>query len=83
VEVTLTQEESSALQRALKTYLSDLRMEISDTEDRSWKEGLRHERSVLEDVVAKLDGARGESDLRDDQGREVVRLITLWWTDDE
>jgi hypothetical protein len=83
VEVALSEEESAALQQALRSYLSDLRMEISDTEDREWKEGLRRERTVLEDVVSKLEAARGSSTLRDQEGREVVRIVSLWWTEDE
>jgi hypothetical protein len=80
VDVTLNEEESAALQGALQTYLSDLRSEIADTDDRRYKEDLRHERSVLEDVVARLEATRGRSELRDQQGREVVRVITLWWS---
>lgn len=82
MEVALTEEESAALQQALRSYLSDLRMEISDTEDREWKEGLRHEREVLEEVVSKLEASRGSSELRDAEGREVVRVVSFWWNDD-
>ena len=83
MEVVLTEEESAALQDALRSYLSDLRMEIADTDDRRFRDGLKRERTVLESVVEKLDANRGSSDLRDDQGREVIRLVTWWWTEDE
>jgi len=81
MEVTLTTEESGALHQALRTYLSDLRMEIGDTHDRKFREGLREERATLEQVVAKLDAACVGTELRDEEGREVVRLVTLWWSD--
>ncbi len=83
MEVALTEEESAALQDALRSYLSDLRMEIADTDDRRFRDGLKRERTVLESVVEKLDANRGSSDLRDEQGREVIRLVTWWWTEDD
>jgi hypothetical protein len=81
VEITFTEDESAALQRALHTYLSDLRSEILDTDDRQFRAGLREEREVLEAAVAKLEATRGQSELRDESGREIVRVVTLWWTD--
>ena len=36
-DVELTEEESSALQQALHTYVSDLRSEISHTDDRDFR----------------------------------------------
>ena len=83
MDVTLTEEESSALQQALRTYLSELRMEIADTDDRDFRNGLKHERTVLESIVGRLDSTRGASAMRDGEGREVVRLVTLWWTEDD
>lgn len=82
MEVALNEEESAALQRALRTYLSDLRMEIGQTDDRHFRDNLKHERTVLEDVVTKLGSAKGSSELRDEGGREVVRVVSLWWTDE-
>lgn len=80
MEVALTEEESSVLQQALSSYLSDLRMEISDTDNRRFREGLRHEREVLEAIFAKLDEASEGTALRDDEGRQVVRLVSIWWS---
>ena len=82
MDVALTEEESSALQQALRTYLSELQMEIADTDDHDFKNGLKHERTVLESVVGRLDATRGASEMRDGEGREVVRLVTLWWTEE-
>jgi len=80
VDVTWSEEESSALQKALSSYLSDLRMEITDTDNPSYRRELRHERELLEGAVTKLDEARASSDARDEQGRVVVRLVTVWAT---
>jgi hypothetical protein len=81
VDVTLNEEESAVLQRALQTYLSELRSEISDTDDRKFKDGLKHEREVLERVAETLAATKGRSELRDSEGREVVRIITYWWAE--
>jgi hypothetical protein len=81
VDVTLKEEESAVLQRALQTYLSELRSEISDTDDRQFKAGLKHEREVLERVAETLAATKGQSELRDSQGREVVRVVTYWWAE--
>jgi hypothetical protein len=80
MEVTLTDEESSALQQALRTYCSDLRMEIVDTDNAEFRRGLRNERAVLESAIAKLDEAAKHSHERDAEGRVVVRLISVWET---
>jgi len=82
LEVALNEEESAALQSALRTYLSDLRMEIADTDKRKFKDGLRHEREVLNGVVDKLDAALAESAVAGSDGRSVVRVISIWWSDD-
>jgi hypothetical protein len=82
VDVTLNEEESAVLQQALQTYLSELRSEISDTDDRKFKAGLQHEREVLERVAETLAATKGRSELRDSQGREVVRVVTYWWAEE-
>jgi len=80
MDVALNEEESAALQTALHSYLADLRMEIAGTDDRNFRGELKTERAALESIVGKLESARGESQLRDDSGREVVRVVSLWWT---
>ena len=80
MDVELTEEESSALRNALRTYLADLRMEIADTDDRRFKDGLKHERSVLEATMSKLESAREASELRDTEGRSTVRVV-MWWVE--
>lgn len=78
VDVTLTEEESRSLQQALRSYLSDLRMEISDTDNRKFRDGLREERRALESVVEKLDSASAGSSK--DGGPGVVRMLSVWWS---
>lgn len=74
MDVALTEEESAALQKALHSYLSDLRSEIADTDNRQFRDGLKHEREVLEAVVAKLDAVHPKP-----TGNDVI-LVHLWWT---
>jgi hypothetical protein len=57
VDVELTLEESTVIQQALRTYCSDLRMEIVDTDNPAYRRELKGERSILEGVLAKLDSA--------------------------
>lgn len=50
----LSQEEASMLREILESYLSDLRMEISDTDKMSFREGLKKKEVFLKDVIQKL-----------------------------
>jgi hypothetical protein len=77
MDVELTSDESAAVRQALRSYLSDLRTEIHDTDDRAFKQDLRAERDALESAVAKLDAA-AEGGRRDDAGRAVVRVVAVW-----
>jgi hypothetical protein len=79
VEISLNAEESVALQHALRSYGSDLRMEIVDTDNPGFRRDLIAERSTLESVLARLDAAVEASTLRDAEGRAVVRVIGMWW----
>ncbi|HEX7094578.1 MAG TPA: hypothetical protein VF183_01755 [Acidimicrobiales bacterium] len=78
MDVELTVEESNALENALRTYCSDLRMEIADTDNAEYRRGLREERALLESVIAKLDRAAASSTERDVEGRTVVRVVGVW-----
>jgi hypothetical protein len=85
-DIALTDEESAAIQKALHSYLSDLRAEIVDTDNWEYKRELRAERSALESVVAKLDEAATASTAESGAGGGdgavgvVVRVIGLRWT---
>lgn len=56
VRVEFTPDESKALKQALESYLSDLRMEIVDTDSQDFREGLKHEKHLLEAIVLKIKG---------------------------
>ena len=90
MDAELTEEESDAVQKALRSYLSDLRMEITDTDNARYRADLRAERTALESALAKLGGGRlgegaepaatpGDVDAPLDGGERVVRLVRLWW----
>ena len=53
-QLTLTDKDAATLKKALETYLSDLRMEIADTESQAFREGLKQEKSVITRVLAQL-----------------------------
>jgi hypothetical protein len=79
VDVSLTVEESAAVGRALRTYLSDLRAEIVDTDNPEFKRGLRAERDSLEAALSKLDQAPSVRN-DDPSGNATVTIVELWWT---
>ena len=60
-EITLTDDESAAIEKALLSYLRDLRGEIADTDNPAYKRELREERATLESAIAKLGGPSGGS----------------------
>ncbi len=53
-QLTLTDTEASTLRKVLETYLSDLRMEIVDTEAQDFREQLKEEENILEKIVKAL-----------------------------
>ncbi len=79
MDVTLTGEESSAVAKALRTYLSDLRGEIADTDNPAFKRELRAEREALESAMAKLDAVPTDETGTATAGGGSVRVVHLWW----
>ena len=51
---TLSREERELLDRIVTNYLSELRMEIADTDQLSFKENLRKEEDILNDLINKI-----------------------------
>jgi len=51
---TLSREERELLNRIVTNYLSELRMEIADTDKLSFKESLRKEEDILNDLINKI-----------------------------
>ena len=54
-QITLTQEEATALRGALSSYVSDLRMEIADTDSWQWRQNLKREAVLLKKLLEQLD----------------------------
>jgi len=80
MEITMTVEESAALQHALRSYHADLRMEIADTDNPGFRRDLRAEREALDGVLAKLDAA-ARTGVRDEHGRVALRILGAWLID--
>lgn len=55
MQSTITPEELDSLTEVLKEYLTDLRSEILDTDDYTYKQNLKHKDEVLRVVLAKLE----------------------------
>jgi uncharacterized protein (DUF2164 family) len=54
-QITLTQEEAAALRDILRSYLSDLRMEVADTDSMQFRENLKREEVLLKKLLQQLD----------------------------
>jgi glycine cleavage system regulatory protein len=54
MQLSLNQEEASALKDALITYISDLRMEIADTDQQEFRENLKREEMLLSGILENL-----------------------------
>ncbi len=51
ITLNLTEEQAAALREALGRYLSDLSMEIADTDSQDYREMLKRRRAMLRDVM--------------------------------
>jgi hypothetical protein len=60
-QITLTDEEAAILREALRSYVSDLRMEVADTDSMEFRENLKHEEAVLKKLLQRLDTELAES----------------------
>jgi hypothetical protein len=84
VDVQLTTDESAAVRKALRSYLRELRQEISDTDNAIYKRELREERASLESAVQKLDELSASGGPDDSasatSAQPVARVVQLWWT---
>jgi acetolactate synthase small subunit len=58
-DLALTEQERNELRLALRTYVTDLRMEIAHTDRYEFREELKGKRAVLEEVLRRLGGATG------------------------
>lgn len=54
VQITLDTEEAEFLATALRSYLSDLRMEVAGTDSYDFREALKKQEAVLNHVLEQL-----------------------------
>ncbi len=57
INLDLTKEENDILSTVLESYLSDLRMEIADTDSMDFRESLKKKKDVLNKVLETLKNA--------------------------
>lgn len=57
INLDITNDEKSILIDVLESYLSDLRMEIADTDKMDFREELKDKKEVLNKVLAQLQKA--------------------------
>jgi hypothetical protein len=67
-DFALTDQERHEFRRALKTYVTDLRMKISHNDRCEFREDLKAKRAVLEEVLRRLGGATPAAAHRERQG---------------
>ena len=58
-QLTLTDQEAGTLRRVLEEYVSDLRMEIADTDAMDFREQLKREEAFLKKLIEQLGTGRG------------------------
>jgi hypothetical protein len=71
-QLTMTQAEIGTLREILSSFLSDLRMEIADTDSMSFREGLKRQEDLLKKLLDQLDAGLASPDAstgEDDSGR--------------
>ena len=54
VQLTLNNDETEMLKEVLVSYLSDLRMEVADTDRKEFREGLKAKEVFLKDLINRL-----------------------------
>ncbi|HYL20698.1 MAG TPA: hypothetical protein VEU74_02975 [Gemmatimonadales bacterium] len=53
-QLTLTEQDGATLRKALESYLSDLRMEIADTDAQDFRDSLKREAATLTRLLEQL-----------------------------
>jgi hypothetical protein len=61
IELRLSTDEALIMRRILRSYLSDLRMEIADTDSYDFRSRLKEEKLLLEAVLEQLAPAENKS----------------------
>ena len=52
--LTLSSDEAEMLREVLASYLSDLRMEIADTDQKDFRDGLKAKEDLLKGLIDRL-----------------------------
>ena len=60
LQIELTDEETEIMRGVLESYLSDLRMEIADTDRMDFRDGLKQRKQVIIKVLDAL-SSRGQA----------------------
>jgi hypothetical protein len=55
IQLKLSVEEKEVLANTLHSYLSNLSYEIADTDSQDFRDGLKHERDVLNKILGMLE----------------------------
>ena len=58
-QLTLTNQEAATLRRVLEEYVSDLRMEIANTDSMDFRDQLKREEAFLKRLIGQLGTERG------------------------
>ena len=54
VKLELTEQQAKVLGEILETFMSDLRMEIADTERKAWRDRMKEEEDFIKDLIKRL-----------------------------
>ncbi len=54
VRIELTEAEAALLEQSLRLLLSDVRMEMCDTDRSDFRDGLKREKAAIESVLAQI-----------------------------
>lgn len=63
IRIELQPDEAEVLATALESYLSDLRMEIADTDSMDFREMLKARKKVLRSIVTMIEGAQEQAEV--------------------
>ena len=57
MDLNLTEDEAALLSRILANYLSDLRMEVADTDNAAMRRALKSEEDTVRALIARVEHA--------------------------
>jgi hypothetical protein len=54
VKLEMTEQQAQTLRDILDSFLSDLRLEIADTERKAWRDKMKEQEDFIKDLLARL-----------------------------